>query len=1024
MKHTNKIANAILAVLLALVLVMLLSSPAIAAGGTWSSGPSMSTTRGAHAAVLLSDGRVLVSGGYNGSYLTSAEIYDPGTSGTGSWSSAGDMAIARQNHTMTLLPNGEVLVAGGHNPGGITAAELFDPATTTWSSAGYMSTARVNPIAVVLPTGKVLVAGGSVPYGSVLSSAELYDPASPASNTWSPAASMNSARVYHVAVTLKDGTVLVIGGGFDDVTQRSAEIYDPATDNWSAATSMNTARGNGHSATLLTNGKVLVAGGNNIIDGIVDTAEVYDPLLNSWSSTANMLGGPRAGQTATLLPDGTVLITGGINRGGSSDVPALASAEIYDPVDNKWSSAGSMSVTRCEHTAAMLQNNKVLIAAGFQFNSEGGALASTEFFAITNQTPAQPSKISPDNNPLPAFRWSAVADAVSYEVQMDSGAWTNIGNKLTYVQPTVLSQGSHTFSVRAKDAAGNAGVAASLSFSVSVAPVLGNTRIAFSSDRDGNNEIYVMNADGSGQTRLTNNLVRDVNPAWSPDGTKIAFSSLRDNNWDIYVMNTDGSGQTRLTNNLGDDEVPAWSPDGTKIAFDSPRDGNGEIYVMNADGSGQTRLTNNLATDAFPAWSPDGTKITFSSLRDNNWDIYVMNTDGSGQTRLINNLGDDAVPTWSPDGTKIAFYSSRDGNWEIYVMNADGTGQTRLTNNLATDAYPTWSPDGTKIAFSSGRDGNEQIYVMNADGSGQTRLTNNSASDEQPAWSPFTIFAINTYTITASAGDNGTITPSGTVMVNHGDNVTFTITPTPSNGYHIADVLVDSSSVGAVSSYTFTNVTTNYTIAATFAINTYTITASAGDNGTISPSGAVGVSWNGSQTFTITPSNGYHIADVLVDSSSVGAVASYPFTSVTANHTIAVSFAITNQPPIALFTHSPEAPNVNQKVTFNASTSYDPGGTIVAYNWEFGDGGTGTGAIVEHSYTNPGEYGVILTVTDNGGATDQGGATITVAQPPPPAPSGRRSLPDPSAFAMVGSGLVAALGWAGLSRLRRRLNRG
>ena len=147
-----------------------------------------------------------------------------------------------------------------------------------------------------------------------------------------------------------------------------------------------------------------------------------------------------------------------------------------------------------------------------------------------------------------------------------------------------------------------------------------------------------------------------------------------------------------------------------------------------------------------------------------------------------------------------------------------------------------------------------------------------------------------TYTITASAGANGAINPSGAVPVNHGDNQTFAVTPDAN--YHVADVLVDGSSVGAVTSYTFTNVTANHTISASFAIDTRTITASAGADGAINPSGAVLVNYGDNQTFTITPNPSYHVADVLVNGSSVGAVTSYTFTNVTANHTISASFAL------------------------------------------------------------------------------------------------------------------------------------
>jgi Tol biopolymer transport system component len=268
------------------------------------------------------------------------------------------------------------------------------------------------------------------------------------------------------------------------------------------------------------------------------------------------------------------------------------------------------------------------------------------------------------------------------------------------------------------------------------------SRIAFVSYRNGNSEIYVMNADGSGQTDLTNNTATDGWPAWSPDGSKIAFVSDWDGNWEIYVMNADGTAQTNLTRNSAGEGGSAWSPDGSKIAFVSDRDGDHEIYVMNADGTGQANLTRSPALDSSPAWSPDGSKIVFVSDRDGNDDIYVMKADGSAQANLTNNPSADQVPTWSPDGSRIAFVSDRDSNAEVYVMNADGTSQTNLTNNpdrgqgTGWDGDPAWSPDGSRMAFVSGRDGHLQVYVMNADGTGQANLSKSLANDTSPVWSP------------------------------------------------------------------------------------------------------------------------------------------------------------------------------------------------------------------------------------------------------------------------------------------------
>ena len=262
-------------------------------------------------------------------------------------------------------------------------------------------------------------------------------------------------------------------------------------------------------------------------------------------------------------------------------------------------------------------------------------------------------------------------------------------------------------------------------------------RIAFTSDRDGNFEIYVMNGDGSGKIRLTNNPASDEQPSWSPDGTRIAFATDRDGNFNIFVMNADGSGDTGLTDVGRLDNSPSWSPDGEKIAFASNRDGQFEIYVMDADGSNQANITEHLADDFDPSWSPDGEKIAFTSSRDGHSDIYLIDVRTLRTTRLTQSPTSDLWPSWSPDGTRIAFTSDRDsGQFEIYVMTADGSNHINLTNNEAFDYKPSWSPDGSKIAFASNRDGTFQIYLMSADGGNQTRLTNADGDDFWPSWSP------------------------------------------------------------------------------------------------------------------------------------------------------------------------------------------------------------------------------------------------------------------------------------------------
>jgi Tol biopolymer transport system component len=239
-------------------------------------------------------------------------------------------------------------------------------------------------------------------------------------------------------------------------------------------------------------------------------------------------------------------------------------------------------------------------------------------------------------------------------------------------------------------------------------------RIAFWSARDDPDgeihirEIYTMNADGSNQTRLTHNLIWNTDPAWSPDGKRIVFRYREDTSGDgvvnyqdkgeIYVMNADGSGQTNLSNNPADDSEPGWSPDGKRITFWSYRNDSHGVYVMNADGSGQTRLISLAsAFSGAPVWSPNGEHIAVSCKPESdNYEIYRINSDGSGLTRLTNHPGgNNQNPAWSPDGRHIVFNfreSNRNGQYEIYVINSDGSGLTNLTNHPADDWYPAWGP--------------------------------------------------------------------------------------------------------------------------------------------------------------------------------------------------------------------------------------------------------------------------------------------------------------------------------------------
>lgn len=263
-------------------------------------------------------------------------------------------------------------------------------------------------------------------------------------------------------------------------------------------------------------------------------------------------------------------------------------------------------------------------------------------------------------------------------------------------------------------------------------------KIAFQTARDGNQEIYVMNADGSGATRLTNDAALDDHFAWSPDGARIAFNRWPqgDGSADIVVMNADGSNAMQVTSDLGEENQPAWSPDGSQLAF--YRSEPTRIELIRPDGTGATVLP--TPWDAlFPRWSPDGTQLLFQCQQPlPQTDICLMGADGSNPHQLTSDGGtvSDGEAAWSPDGRRIVFTVFQPGNTEIFVMNADGSEPKNLTNSAGNDANPVWSPDGRRIAFVSDRDGNSEVYVMNDDGTDQRNVTNSPEYDSDPAWSP------------------------------------------------------------------------------------------------------------------------------------------------------------------------------------------------------------------------------------------------------------------------------------------------
>ena len=253
-------------------------------------------------------------------------------------------------------------------------------------------------------------------------------------------------------------------------------------------------------------------------------------------------------------------------------------------------------------------------------------------------------------------------------------------------------------------------------------------------------DLYLMNADGTGQMRLTSNAgFYAWSSDWSPDGQQIVFTRGEPDNPEssLYVMNRDGSGLRQLTDMPGAEWVPSWSPDSKRIAFVSKTDQVQQIFSINADGSDLRRLTDTVAPTYGPDWSPDGARIVYNSNASGSDQLYTMNADGTDQTQITAKGTDNWGAAWSPDGNWIAYHSSRDGNGDIYLIRPDGSGEQRLTNDVAREFTPTWSPDGLQITFVAEQEGQFDVYIMNADGSSVRNLTHNHALEFVfPKWAP------------------------------------------------------------------------------------------------------------------------------------------------------------------------------------------------------------------------------------------------------------------------------------------------
>lgn len=226
--------------------------------------------------------------------------------------------------------------------------------------------------------------------------------------------------------------------------------------------------------------------------------------------------------------------------------------------------------------------------------------------------------------------------------------------------------------------------------------------------------------------------------AKAPKRAKIAFSSNRRGNWDIYLMNTDGSQQVNLTRHPADEFSPVWSPTGEHILFRADRDGVDDLYLMDADGKNVRKVFRTSARRIEPAWAPDGSRIAYHTDTPK-WSIKVGIIEIGAEKQIVSADQRGGNPSWSPDGNEIAFVTDLGGSRRIRIINLRTNEEVTFLPKQSSWMYtPAWGPEGDKIAFSWYKwgDGRQAIFVANRDGSGLKQVVKPTERTTGPAWSP------------------------------------------------------------------------------------------------------------------------------------------------------------------------------------------------------------------------------------------------------------------------------------------------
>ncbi len=865
---------------------------------------SLAVARVAHTATLLNDGRVLVAGGVDASFATlaSAELFDPNT---GLWTAVSSMNVARRYHMAVRLQDGRVLVAGGLNAflgcqrgaGGSvppSSAEIFDPSTLAWTVTGSMVVGGGNA-GLLLSDGRVLaVAGGTA-------DAELYDPSV---GSWTQTAQVAN-HLGGLLTRLPDGRVFAVGE--DSSNNPASELFDPTTNSWSPAAPPPNDHSNGTAS--LVGGKVLVVGTSRSGTGISD---IYDPATNSWSATGN-LNVPRYLHTATVLANGTVLVAGGCSPAVGG---VLSSLELFDPATGQWTRVGNLSEARMSQTATLLPSGQVLFSGGL--NGAQVPTASTELVdslnlqAVPTSVPGAPGAgYGNIGDRVVTLNWSAPGDdggapITGYRLTTFVGAVLQssvlvpaVGLFPQYVVTGLTDGTAYTFSVAAVNSVGTGPAAP---FPGSFTPVAGYP--------DAPTNVVAVGLDASAQLSWTvpsdnGNAITGYAINSSPDGgfqscpgspcTFLHLTNGTSYTFTVVAINSMGWGPPSAPSN-------AVTPINTNGFPDAPTDvialglPNGSVTVSwtapAANGSPITGYTinwNSFSNLSSGSVSCVGSPCSVTGLTNGTWYTFTVtatNAIGTGLAWLSSTAAPGSVPgvptnvsatagnaqatvTWiapSSDGGPINGYWVNWSNGSQSCMGSpcDITGLTNgtiytftvtATNNVGTgpesepsNAVTPSDVPGAPTVVSATAGYNQATLswtVPAANGSPITGYTVNWSGGSQPcAGSPCTITGLTnetSYTFTVTATNAKGIGPTSAAS--------NPVTPGPTAPS--APTLVSATAGIAKATLTWTAPAANGS-----PITGYTVSWSGGSQScTGSPCDITGLTNGTSYTFTVTATN-------------------------------------------------------------------------------------------------------------------------------------------------------------------------